>query len=90
MLFREKEGITLILKKAIADKLNIHYLFIASWLTLSIHSSLETVSLIAVFSKALADDGISCNVVAAFYHDNIFLDQKDIQKAMMILNTFSE
>lgn len=30
MLFREKEGITLILKKEIANKLNLHYLFIAS------------------------------------------------------------
>jgi hypothetical protein len=90
MLFREKEGITLILKKEIADKLKLKYSFIASWITLTVHSSLEAVGLTAAFSKALADNGISCNVVAAFYHDHIFVDQKDIEKAMMILNTFSE
>ena len=90
MLFREKEGITLILKKEIADQLNLSYSFIASWITLTIHSSLEAVGLTAAFSKALADHGISCNVVAAFYHDHIFVDQKDTKKAMMILNTFSE
>ncbi|MBC7845931.1 MAG: ACT domain-containing protein [Flavobacterium sp.] len=90
MLFREKEAITLILKREIADKLILDYSFIASWITLSVHSSLEAVGLTAAFSKALADDGISCNVVAAFYHDHIFVDQKDVNKAMMILNTFSE
>jgi len=90
MMFREKEGITLILKKEIADKLNLNYSFIASWITLTIHSSLEAVGLTAAFSKALADDGISCNVVAAFYHDHIFVDKKDVENAMMILNTFSE
>ena len=90
MLFREEEGITLILKKEIADKLNLKYSFIASWITLTVHSSLEAVGLTAAFSKALAESGVSCNVVAAFYHDHIFVDQKDAEKAMQILNQFSE
>lgn len=90
MFFREKEGITLILKREIADQLNLNYSFIASWITLTIHSSLEAVGLTAAFSKALADNGISCNVVAAFYHDHIFVDQKNAKKAMLILNTFGK
>jgi hypothetical protein len=90
MLFREKEGITLILEKEIADKLNLGYTFVASWITLTIHSSLEAVGLTSAFSKALADNEISCNVVAAFYHDHIFVDQKDTEKAMQILNQLSE
>jgi hypothetical protein len=90
MMFQENEGVTLILKREIADKLKLDYSFIASWITLTVHSSLEAVGLTAAFSKALADDGISCNVVAAFYHDHIFVDQKDAEKAMLILNTFSE
>jgi hypothetical protein len=90
MFFREKEGITLILKREIADKLNLNYSFVASWITLTIHSSLEAVGLTAAFSKALASNGISCNAVAAFYHDHIFVNQKDTEKAMIVLNQFAE
>lgn len=90
MSFREEESITIITKKEIADKLNLKYSFIASWITLTIHSSLEVVGLTAAFSKTLSKKGISCNVVAAFYHDHIFVDKKDTQKAMEILNKFSD
>ncbi len=88
MVFKEKEAITLILKKEIADKLNLEYSMTMSWITLSVHSSLEAVGLTAVFSKALSDNGISCNVVAAFYHDHIFVGKKDTEKAMQILKAF--
>jgi len=89
MFFREKEAITLILKKEIAEKLNLEYSVVTSWITLTVHSSLEAVGLTAAFSKALSENGISCNVVAAFYHDHIFVAQKDAAKAMEILNAFS-
>ncbi|HEX8015865.1 MAG TPA: ACT domain-containing protein [Flavobacterium sp.] len=90
MSFREEESITIITKKEIADKLNLKYSFIASWITLTIHSSLEAVGLTAAFSKALSENGISCNVVAAFYHDHIFVNRMDTEKAIEILNKFSE
>ena len=89
MFFREKEAITVILKKKIAEKLNLEYSVVMSWITLTVHSSLEAVGLTAAFSKALSENGISCNVVAAFYHDHIFVAQKDAAKAMEILNAFS-
>ena len=88
MFFKEKEAITLILKKEIAEKLNLEYSMIMSWITLAVHSSLEAVGLTAAFSKALSDKGISCNVVAAFYHDHIFVSKKDTEKAMQILKAF--
>lgn len=90
MSFKEEESITIITQKEIADKLNLKYSFVASWITLTIHSSLEAIGLTAAFSKALSEKGISCNVVAAFYHDHIFVDKKDTEKAMEILNKFSE
>ncbi|MGN7812426.1 ACT domain-containing protein [Flavobacterium johnsoniae] len=89
MIFREDEAITLILKKETADKLNLEYSVVMSWITLSVHSSLEAVGLTAAFSKALSDHEISCNVVAAFYHDHIFVNKKDITQSMKILNSFS-
>ena len=89
MIFREDEAITLILKKETADKLNLEYSVVMSWITLSVHSSLEAVGLTAAFSKAISDHEISCNVVAAFYHDHIFVNKKDITQSMKILNSFS-
>ena len=89
MLFKEKEAITLILKKEIADQLQFDYSGVMSWITLTVHSSLEAVGLTAAFSKALSEKNISCNVVAAYYHDHIFVNQKDVNKAMEILYSFS-
>ena len=90
MLFKEKEAITLILKKEIADQLQFDYSVVMSWITLTVHSSLEAVGLTAAFSKALSEKNISCIVVAAYYHDHIFVNQKDVNKAMEILNEFSK
>ncbi|MDL2142944.1 ACT domain-containing protein [Flavobacterium tructae] len=89
MLFKENEAITLILKKETADTLKLDYSVVMSWITLTVHSSLEAVGLTAAFSKALSENGISCNVVAAFYHDHIFVAKKDTDKAMEVLNLFS-
>ncbi|MBI3218803.1 MAG: ACT domain-containing protein [Bacteroidetes bacterium] len=90
MTFREDEGNTLIIKKETADQIHLSYSFVASWITLTVHSSLAAVGLTAAFSKALADEGISCNVVAAFYHDHIFVDKKDAEHALAILTELSE
>ena len=87
--FREKEGVTVIIDRKLADQLKFPYSFVASWITLTIHSSLEAVGLTAAFSKALADENISCNVVAAYYHDHIFVPKADEDKAMEVLNRLS-
>lgn len=90
MTFQENEGRTIIIKKETADRLKLEYSFVAAWITLTVHSSLTAVGLTAVFSKALSENGISCNVVAAFYHDHIFVDKNDADKAMGILKRLSE
>src|SRR6188768_2983184 len=66
-MFREKEGVTLIMERGMADEFKLSYQLICSWITLTVHSSLEAVGLTAAFSGALSNAGISCNVVAAFY-----------------------
>lgn len=85
-LFRESEGITIIITKELADKYELQYSYVARWITLQVHSSLSAVGLTATFAKALMDENISCNVVAAFYHDHIFIDYKDSEKAMEVLS----
>lgn len=89
MTFRETEGTTLIIRKETADKLNLKYDFIAAWISLMVHSSLEAVGLTAAFSTALADEGISCNVVAGYYHDHLFIKHSDSQKAIAVLEKLS-
>jgi hypothetical protein len=89
MSFKEHEGITIILTQEEADRLQFDYSFIAKWITLTVHSSLEAVGLTAAFSKALTEENLSCNVVAGYFHDHIFVDKKDAQKALAVLNKFS-
>lgn len=89
LFFKEDEGYTIILQKEIADQLQIDYTFVAAWITLRVHSSLEGVGLTAAFSDALAQANISCNVVAGYFHDHIFVAKNDAQQAMSVLNNFS-
>lgn len=88
-LFKEQEGVTLILKKSVADNLNLPYSFITSWITLKIHSALDAVGLTAAFSTELAKNNISCNVVAGYYHDHIFVAKKDEAKTIEVLTNLS-
>ena len=84
-MFREKEGVTVIIPKAQADEIELPYPVICAWITLTVHSSLEAVGLTAAVSKALTDAKISCNVIAAYYHDHIFVPVKDSEQAMSTL-----
>ena len=89
LIFKEQEGNTVIIKKELADSLGLDYSFIASWITLTVHSSLEAIGFTASFSDALTRHGISCNVVSAYYHDHIFVHREDTQKALDILYELS-
>ncbi|MFJ3448293.1 ACT domain-containing protein [Pseudomonas sichuanensis] len=87
--FREKEGLTAIIERKHADALGLEYSFVAAWITLTIHSALDAVGLTAAFATALGKAGISCNVIAAFYHDHIFVAKDDAAKAMDVLQALS-
>ena len=87
--FKEEENTTLVLKKEKADTLQLPYEGIFSWITLTVHSSLEAIGLTAAVSKALTEHKISCNVIAAYYHDHIFIAENDAKKAIKILNKLS-
>lgn len=72
--FVESEGLTLIVPaeyKGLPEGTPRSDL--QSMITLECHSSLEAVGLTYRVSQKLAGLGISCNVVAAYFHDHIFV-----------------
>ena len=79
---REAEGTTLILAREEAERLGLAYDYLAAWITLEVHSSLAAVGLTAAFAKALAGEGISCNVIAGFHHDHLFVAEADAERAL--------
>ena len=87
--FKEAEGVTVILTKDKADEYSLKYEFVFSWITLTVHSALDAVGLTAAVATALTKYNISCNVIAAYFHDHIFVSTKDTDRAMEVLDEFS-
>lgn len=81
-LFQEKEGLTLILTKLKAIENNITYESVYRMISLNVHSSLDAVGLTATFSNKLAEKNISANVIAAYYHDHIFVPEEKAELAL--------
>jgi len=86
---REAEGLSLVLTRESADAHGLHYDYVAAWITLQVHSSLAAVGLTASFSAALAQTGISCNVVAGFHHDHLFVPSERAEQALSTLRALS-
>ncbi|WP_438299640.1 ACT domain-containing protein [Pseudomonas sp. NMS19W] len=83
--FREKEGLTVILERSHAERAGFSFDYVAAWITLNVHSALEAVGLTAAFATALGKADISCNVIAGYYHDHLFVGQADAERAMQVL-----
>jgi len=88
--FQEQEAVTVILTREQAEEASLPYSNTFGWITLTVHSSLEAVGLTAAVSKALTEANISCNVVAAYYHDHIFVPITDADRAMNALENLSK
>ena len=89
MTFAEDEALTVIVPQHEADIQKCSYESAFAWISLRVQSDLEAVGLTAAFSNALSEGGISCNVVAAYYHDHIFVPAEAASMAMDILNGLS-
>ncbi|SKC31357.1 ACT domain protein [Photobacterium piscicola] len=87
--FIEAEGLTLILEKKVAEKAQLAFSGCFRQITLTVHSSLEAVGLTAAVSAKLAEHNISANVVAAYYHDHIFVQATKADAAMIALQSFN-
>lgn len=83
---REAEGLTVVLPRADADSEGLPYDFVAAWITLQVHSSLEAIGLTAAVSAALTEAKISCNVLAGFHHDHLLVPVADTDRALEVLH----
>jgi hypothetical protein len=86
--FMEPEGLTLIVSIEAADKAQLEYGSKFKQITLTVHSSLDAVGLTAAVATKLASHGISANVVAAYYHDHIFVQTEKAEVALIALKEF--
>lgn len=83
--FNEKEGLTLVLTKDIASREGLQFKNTYKQITLTVHSSLEAIGLTAAVSNKLASKGISANVIAAYFHDHIFVQSEKAKEALIAL-----
>jgi uncharacterized protein len=89
-IFREEEGLTLVLQRESADEVNLSYQSVFRMITLSIHSSLEAVGFLAAITTKLAKHGISVNPISAYYHDHLFVPASRASDVMELLQDFLE
>ena len=79
-LFREEEATTLVRVDTVGEWARI---------TLTVHSSLSSVGLTAAVAAALAERRIPSNVVAATFHDHLFVPWNRRDEALGALHALS-
>ena len=78
----EREGITVIIGKHLADLNELTYDLLFKRITLNVHSSLTAVGFLARITEVLAAQGFSVNVISAYYHDHLYLQSDQAQAAL--------
>ncbi|MBU2524230.1 ACT domain-containing protein [Patescibacteria group bacterium] len=89
MTYKEKEGISVVLKEEEAKTEGLQYEYTWSLITLNVHSDLDAVGFLAAILPKLGEAGISVNVVSAYYHDHLFIPADKSSAAMNVLQEFS-
>jgi len=87
--FVEAEGLTLIVSVEAAEEAELVYESTFKQITLTVHSSLDAIGLTAAVATKLASHDISANVVAAYYHDHIFVQKEKVDEALLALKELS-
>lgn len=85
MIFREREGVTLILHESEARLAGLAFAFPSRMITLNVHSSLEAVGFMAAIATRLAAAGMGVNPVSAYFHDHLFVPADRADEAIRLL-----
>ena len=81
----EDEGLTLVLTRDEAEAAGLRPEWLAGRITLRVDSQLTDVGLTATVSSRLAAHGISCNVIAGFFHDHLMVPWDRADEALDLL-----
>jgi len=87
--FKESEGLTLIISVEAARQEKLAFAGTFKQITLTVHSSLEAVGLTAAVANKLSSYDISANVIAAYFHDHVFVQTEKAEQALLALKEFS-
>ena len=85
----EAEGLTVV---ALLAEMRAAGMTSEPWarISLTVASDLAAVGLTAAFATALGNEGISCNVIAGFHHDHLFVQWDRRGDAMAALQRLSD
>jgi len=81
----EEEGLTVVMLQDDADDAGIGYEFVGAWITLTVHSELDSVGLTAAVASVLTARGIPCNMLAGFWHDHLVVPWDRREEALAAL-----
>lgn len=85
MIFREREGETLIVLEDEANLAGLSGTFRSRMITLNVHSGLDAVGFLAAITGRLAAADMGVNPVSGYFHDHLFLPADRATDAMAIL-----
>lgn len=90
LIVQEAEGTTIVTTEALATSHGYkEVIFPCKKISLTVHSSLEAIGLIATITNRLKDHQISTNVVSGVFHDHIYVPADRAKDAMRVLEEIS-
>ena len=87
--YKEAEGHSAILEENEAIRHGLAHQFGCALITLNVHSDLAAVGFMSAVLRSMAEIGIPCNVVSAYYHDHLFVPADRAGEAMSALERMS-
>ena len=88
--FAEAEGASVIALASIMEGIGLDHEGGWAKITIGANSALSAVGLTAKITAALAEAGISANIVAAYHHDHVFVPWARRDEAMTVLENLSK
>ena len=87
--FRESEGITIVVERAVAQEHQLAFDFSSSRITMRVESDLYSVGFLAALTAELAKHMIATNVASGYYHDHLFVPFERGEEALRVLEELS-